>query len=87
MRVASRNYFFLGVIGLGSGPDWAVDVSLSLRTQNMVIHPKSPKSEDENPPGRERPGLAPSLKVQNLRTKTPREGTPRIQQGLKKSKI
>ena len=33
MRVASRNYFFLGVIGLGSGSDWTVVVSPSLRAR------------------------------------------------------
>ena len=39
MRVASRNYFFLGVIGLGSGSDWTVVVLPSLRRQNLVPHP------------------------------------------------
>ena len=39
VRDCLTHYFFLGVIGQGSGSDWALVVSPSLRRQNLVPHP------------------------------------------------
>ena len=39
VRDCLTHYFFLGVIGQGSGSDWTLVVSPSLRTQDLVPHP------------------------------------------------
>ena len=36
VRDCLTHYFFLDVIGLGSGSDWMLTVPPSLRTQNLV---------------------------------------------------
>ena len=38
VRDCLTHYFFLGVIGQGSGSDWTLVVSPSLRTQDLVPH-------------------------------------------------